>query len=69
MLAGPLQRCVLLLLLLLSGCTRQTVLEIGDGTRAGCRFYVSDETPLVLTADTVRYCAGHFEILVLGGPT
>lgn len=39
-------------------CSRETFLEVGDGTREECRFFVSDDTPLVLTADTIRYCAG-----------
>lgn len=52
------------LLLLLSGCTRETILEIGDGTKEECRFYVRNDAPLLLTADMVRYCAGLFEFTV-----
>ena len=59
------KRCALLLLLL-TGCTTETILEIGDGTREECRFYLRDDAPLLLTADMVRYCAGHFEVVLLG---
>ena len=32
-------------------CTEILVVQINE-----CDFYVSDETPLVLTADTIRWC-------------
>lgn len=52
-------------MLALAACNTQTILGIGDGTREECMFTVSDAHPLVLTADTIRYCAGFFHIDVL----
>lgn len=57
------RRLVLLSLIFLPQCTELLVVQVGD-----CEFYVSDDSPLTLTADTVRYCAGYLRVSVVEFP-
>ncbi len=59
---------LLFALVLASLACGETFLEVGDGTRDECRFRVSDDAPVVLTADTIRYCAGWFNFEVVESP-
>ena len=56
---------LLLALIALSGCGK-TMLQLGDDeTREECRFYVSDESPLVISAQQIRDCVGDIKIVII----
>lgn len=53
------------LLLLLSGCTSEHILEVGDPPLEGCTWVVTDDRPAVITRADLDRCLGRINFTIL----